>query len=464
METQNIEYKTKWKDEYLHYISGFANASGGTLYIGYADNGTLVGIDDAKGLLERLPNKAVQSTGLVPEINIHTQDGKDYLTITVKPSAQPISCNGKYYLRSGSTLQELNGTALTDFLTRQTNTEWDKQIVPEATLNDIDPEAVGYFVQCAIDMERLNKRALHDSTEKILRNLDLINAQGYLTNAALLLFGKNIKHWNMTAVFRIGRFGASRADLIMQDTIDCPLILMPDKIISILRSGYLVSPIKYEGLHRIEPLEVPEDALREMICNAIVHKNYTGTFTQMRIWNDKIELWNQGTLPDNYTVETLMQDHESYPRNKLIANVFFMAGFIEAWGRGYEKIREEFEKAHLQVPVFEQVRGGVMATILRENFMKIYGNHIPQNVGDNVGDVAVISGNDGGNMAVMKLTERQRTIIKLIKINPYISATQMSVIMSVIKRTIERELATLRKVGIIARDGSPRTGKWIVLK
>lgn len=119
METQNIEYKLKWDDKYLHYISGFANASGGTLYIGYADNGTLVGIEDAKGLLERLPNKAIQSTGLVPEINIHTQDGKDYLTITVKPSAQPISCNGKYYLRSGSTLQELNGTALTNFLLRK---------------------------------------------------------------------------------------------------------------------------------------------------------------------------------------------------------------------------------------------------------------------------------------------------------------------------------------------------------
>ena len=279
-----------WKDEYLHYISGFANAGGGTLYIGYDDNGTLVGIDNAKELLEKLPNKAVQSTGLIPEINIHSQDGKDYLTITVKPSSQPISCNGKYYLRSGSTLQELSGTALTEFLTRKTNTDWDKQIVPEATLNDVDTEAVEFFVQCAIDMERLNKRTLHDSTEKILRNLELINAQGYLTNAALLLFGKNIKHWNMNAVFRIGRFGASRADLIMQDSIDCPLILMPDKIISILRSGYLVSPIKYEGLHRIEPLEIPEDALREMICNAIVHKDYTGTFTQMRVWNDKIEL------------------------------------------------------------------------------------------------------------------------------------------------------------------------------
>ena len=116
MESQTTEYKQQWNDKYLAYISGFANAQGGTLYIGINDAGEVVGINNAKYLLENLPNKAIQATGIIPDIEILTKEGKDYVAIHIKPSDQPVSCNGKYYMRSGSTLQELNGNALTDFL------------------------------------------------------------------------------------------------------------------------------------------------------------------------------------------------------------------------------------------------------------------------------------------------------------------------------------------------------------
>ncbi len=451
MESQAIEYKRIWKDEYLHYISGFANADGGTLYIGFDDNGCVVGIDNAKYLLENLPNKAVQATGVIPEINLHTDKGKAYLAICIKPSEQPVSCNGKYYLRSGSTLQELNGNALTEFLISKTKSAWDSRIEPEATMDDIDPEAVEYFLRAAVRKNRISQASLTDSPEKVLRNLDLVNRQGQLTHAALLLFGKNIRQWCRLALFRIGRFGASRADLIMQDEIDCPLIEMPDKIMAVLRSNYLVAPIHYEGLQRIEPLEIPEEALREMICNAIVHRDYTGTFTQMRIWADRIELWNQGTLPPHYTIDTLMHDHESHPRNTLIADAFFRAGFIEAWGRGYEKIREAFKCEKLQVPIFEQVRGGVLATIKRERFITLQSHDVVENVVENVVD-----------NATNQLTERQKSIIKLIAATPNISATGMAQSLSVAPRTIQRELSVLQKQNILKRSGT-KGGQWIVL-
>ena len=462
METQNVEYKQSWRDEYLKYISGFANAQGGTLYVGIDDNGNVCGINNAKELLVNLPNKAVQATGIVPEINLLTENGMEYISIAIKSSTQAISCNGKYYLRSGSTLQELNGTALTDFLLKKTNYNWDKQIVSEATLDDIDSEAVSYFLHAAIRMRRLNESALDDSVEKVLHNLDLMNRQGQLTNAALLLFGKNLKHWNRTATFRIGRFGTSRADLIMQDEIDCPLIMMPDRIISILRSGYLVSPIHYEGLQRIEPLEIPEDALREMLCNAIVHKDYTGTFTQMRIWADHIELWNQGTLPPDYTIETLMQDHESYPRNTLIADVFFLAGFIETWGRGYEKIRDAFSRERLQMPTFEQVRGGVQATIKRERFIEMREG---KNVGSSSVDVGNLSEGSGvsfGASCTRQLTDRQEKIIKLISANPTLPTKKMAQVLAIAYRTLQRELATLQKQGLLIREGNTSASRWII--
>ena len=321
----------------------------------------------------------------------------------------------------------------------------------DATLDDIDPEAVEFFVKAAIRKQRLSASALNDSIEKVLRNLGVMNDKG-LTRAALLLFGKNLKQWSRTATFRIGRFGVNRADLIMQDEIVCPLIMMPDKIISILRSGYLVSPIHYEGLQRIEPLEIPEEALREMICNAIVHKDYTGTFTQMRIMDDKIELWNHGTLPPNYTIETLLNDHESLPRNSLIADTFYMAGYIESWGRGYEKIRNAFEKEHLQIPVFEQVRGGVMATIRRERFMAIQQ-------GRNVSSMSL----DVGSSSEVQLTDRQREVIRLIGINPSISAKLLAQKLNISMATVKRELTNLSERNIIEHKGALKGGHWYIL-
>jgi len=97
-----------------------------------------------------------------------------------------------------------------------------------------------------------------------------------LTLAALLLFGKDVERWNMTVAFRLGRFGNSQADLILQDRIVCPLIEMPDRVIETLRSKYLVSPIHYEGLKRKETLEIPEDGLREMLCNASFTRTIRG--------------------------------------------------------------------------------------------------------------------------------------------------------------------------------------------
>ncbi len=103
MESQNVEYKQSWKDEYLKWVCGFANAQGGTLDIGVGDDGNVVGIDNAKYLLENLPNKCIQATGIVPNIELGSDDGRDYLVIHIKPSEQPVTCNGKYYMRSGST-------------------------------------------------------------------------------------------------------------------------------------------------------------------------------------------------------------------------------------------------------------------------------------------------------------------------------------------------------------------------
>ena len=103
METQNLEWKETWRDEYSKVICGFANASGGVLEIGRRDNGEIIGISDTKKLLETLPNKIRSATGVIPTVDLKTENGKEYITINVNSYSFPISCNGKYYLRSGST-------------------------------------------------------------------------------------------------------------------------------------------------------------------------------------------------------------------------------------------------------------------------------------------------------------------------------------------------------------------------
>ena len=307
----------------------------------------------------------------------------------------------------------------------------------------------------AIEAQRIDPETRNDSTGKILRNLKLIDDQGHLTMAALLLFGKDIERWNMGAVFRIGRFQVSRDNLIIHDNIICPLIMMPDRVISTLRSKYLVSPIHYEGLFRKEPLEIPEDGLREIICNAIVHKDYTGTFIQMRVWDDRVELWNIGTLPEGFTVETLMAEHDSRPRNMLIAKVFYLAGFIESWGRGYEKIRRAFESEQLQFPTFEQVRGGMLSTIPRERFVSI-NNGTTQKSGQETE-----SGTETTEKTTQKTTEK---ILECIKQNPFISRKELSELCGITPDGIKWQLKSMQAHGQIIRIGPDKGGHWEVIE
>ena len=454
-ESQNIEFKQSWRDEYLRYICGFANAQGGTLYIGIDDNGKVCGIPNADKLLENLPNQINQTMGLLAQVDLHTENDKEYISIHVGPSDQAISYRGKFYYRSGTTLQEMNGVALTDFLYKKNNTTWDQTIADGATLDDLDSEAVDFFLRKAIDAQRLDESAKELPMIQLLRKLKLVDKDDRLTIAALLLFGEDIERWNLMASFRIGRFQHSQANLLFHDNIVCPLIQMPDRVMWTLRSRYLVAPIHYEGLHRVEPLEIPEDALREMVCNAIVHKNYFGPHIQMRVWDDRVELWNFGVLPNDFTIEKLLRTHESCPRNPLIAQIFYLAGFIEQWGRGYEKIHDAFEREHLMQPTFEQARGGFLATILREKFIAIQ-------TGKPIGseESATQEGQNPGKGREKSREKSREKILGLMQENVHITQDELAKSLQLSVKTIEKHIKNLKKEGVIRRIGPDKGGHW----
>ncbi len=235
-ESQNIEYKESWRDEYLKWICGFANAQGGRIYIGIDDNQQVVGVADTKRLMEDIPNKIVNYLGIVADVNLLHKEDKDYIEIAVQPCNLPIAYHGIYHYRSGSTKQELKGAALQQFLLRKMGHSWDDIENERATLDDIDRQAIDFFLRKAVDAGRMPVDSLNETTEKVLSNLNLIGGEGKLRNAALLLFGKNPAKFFTSVQFRIGRFGRDEADLMFQDVVDGNIIQMTDRVIEVLKS------------------------------------------------------------------------------------------------------------------------------------------------------------------------------------------------------------------------------------
>lgn len=371
-EQQNIEYKQSWRDECLKWVCGFANAQGGRIYIGIDDKGKATGVDDYKKLMDDLPNKIVSHLGLVVDVNLYEKGGKHYIEIVVPVSTVPISYHGAYHYRSGSTKQELKGNALHDFLLKKIGRTWDDTIIDSATLQDIDKDAITSFLKASIKSGRIYKNADKDDLLTLLQNLDLITPEGRLRTATVLLFGKRPQRYFIHSYFKIGKFGISDADLKFQDTIEGNIFEMVDKVIQLLKDRYLISPVTYEGIQRIEKLEYPEAALREAILNAIVHKDYTDTTIQLSVYDNKLMLWNPGKLPVDIPLEILTKKHPSRPRNKHIAEAFFRAGYIESWGRGIEKILAAFRETGLPEPVFEELWDGVMVTFLKDIYTEEY--------------------------------------------------------------------------------------------
>ena len=466
IETQHIEFKRIWKDDYLKWICGFANSEGGQLFIGVDDSGNVVGLDNPKKLMEDIPNKIASTLGVVVGVNLAEKDAKQYIAVTVPVSSAPVACQGKYYIRSGATLQELSGIALQDFVMHKIGLTWESQAVPDASIDDIDSEAIKYFIDRGIWAHRIPESARNDSVETVLRNRNLIDKNGRLTLAALLLFGKNPQQYCLTARVKIGMFGPGYSDLEGQDIVDGNLIQMADRVMDVLDQKYLMRPIHYEGWVRMEPLEIPDDALREILYNSIIHKDYRGGEITIRVFKDHLEIWNPGKLPEDFDIDKLWERHGSVKRNNLIAEVFYYAGFIENWGRGFEKIHKAFIAENLKLPTFASHTGGFEVDIFREKYVamsgydKILDNADTKNVTDGIAE---------------QLSERQRNILVALGIggtnvtnnvtnNVTKTTDDIAALLGVSKRTILRDLEKMKELGIIVRVGTSKSGYWEIVK
>jgi ATP-dependent DNA helicase RecG len=404
------------------------------IFIGKTDDGTVNGVVDYKKLMDDLPNKISSKLGVFCEVNLHEENSLFYIEIITKSYSNAISYNGKYYLRVGSTNQELTGIKLTEFLLKKAGRTWDDVIEPNAILDDINQETIDAFKAMVKSSGRLPALESEKDINIILENLRLTE-NGRLKRAALLLFGKNPKRFYISSFVKIGRFGISDSDLKSQELIEGNLYQLAFKTIDILNTKYFKKKITYQGEKRVEIPEYPFDAVREALFNALVHRVYEATPVQISIYDDRVIFWNQGILPLNLSEEDLKVKHASFPRNPHIAESFFHAGFIESWGRGTIRIIEECINAGLPEPKIEEVTGGVAVTLYKDKASDDY-------------------------LSKFDLNDNQLKAVKYIRKNGHITNGTYQELYKVSDRTALRHLDELVKLDVLMKVGEKKGTRY----
>ena len=192
-------------------------------------------------------------------------------------------------------------------------------------------------------------------------------------------------------------------------------------------------------MYRIETPEYPTIALREMLLNAMVHRSYMGSFTQLRVYDEKINLWNDGGLPEGINLEALKRSHKSKPRNLLIADVCFKGGLIDAWGRGTISIINACEEAGLPEPELIEEDGGFMVTLSKDRFTE-------------------------EQLQQLGLNDRQIKAVLYMKEKGKITNAEYQQINSISERTASREISELVKADILEQAGTFGAGSFYKIK
>jgi ATP-dependent DNA helicase RecG len=296
-------------------------------------------------------------------------------------------------------------------------------------------ETIDLFKAKGIEAKRLHESCLKDTPEKFLDNLKLTE-NGFLKRAALLLFHPDPERFVTGAFIKIGFF-RSESDLQFQDDIHGNLIEQVERTMELLLTKYTRALVSYKGLSRVETYEYPEKALREALLNAVSHKDYAGCIpVQIRIYPDRIKIWNEGKLPEDWTVKYLYDEHPSRPYNPDIANAFFRSGYVEAWGRGIDKMSEKCVAAGLPVPQITNEGSDFWITFRKD----IYNREELSNRG---------------------LNKRQIDAILFFKAKGEITSSEYADKYNVSDRTARRDLSELTEMELLKNEGNNKNSRYI---
>ncbi len=437
-ESVNVELKSSFSDEVIISLVAMANHRGGVVIIGVSDNRKIKGIDLNRESIGSWASEIRSKTQpfLSVEIENRIIDNKTVVIFEVAEfPLKPVSFKGRFYLRKNNGNHLLTLQEISEMYLRTKNSSWDFYPNKEKSLDDLDLEKI----EKVKGMIESNLGIDLGGAFNFLRKYSLIveeDGNDYPANASLLLFSKVPSR---QTDIQIGLFQdditIKKNKIIRQD-----LISEADEVMDFIKTYILKEFIITGRPQREERWQYPIDAIREIVINAIIHRDYQeGTHSQFRVYFDKLVLWNSGWLPFDFTIEDVKEGkRESKPRNKLVAEIFRDAGLIERYGSGVKRAIEQIKEYGLAEPLIEESSGGFRFTILSKEF-----------------------GEKAREKTVEKTVEK---IVDMIREAPAITTKELIMKTGLSRRGVEWNLSVLKEKGIIKRIGPDKGGHWEVLQ
>lgn len=351
-------------------VCGFLNARGGTLVVGVDDRGKVLGVEGAiersqaiqSHLIEKVAPKALWS------VSAEDLDGKTLIVVDVPQGTEtPYIYDDTIYVRLGATVRKASGPKITELIERRHTqpVRWERLPALGLEVTDLDAEEI---LRTAEEGARTRGYRFRDvkSASAVLEDLNLCRG-GIPLNSAVVLFGKNpARHYAQLRV-RLARFkGEQGISFQNSRVLEGNAFFLIDQIESFFRQHVEVaSELPKAGLRRTDAPAYPFPALREAMMNALVHRDYSAFDggISISIYDDRIEIWNSGGLPEGMTLKELKEERVSRPRNPDIAHVFWLRELIERYGIGTGLIIEECRRAGLPEPEWRLGGSGVTLTI-----------------------------------------------------------------------------------------------------
>ena len=443
-ESEEVEFKksTAQLDRALKSVCSFLNHKGGEVYFGIS-KGKIVGQDVSDQTLKSISQKIRQR--IKPEISLEIKvleiEDKKIIEVKIKEGDnKPYYLDGIAYKRVGTENVVVPPEELERIILEKRKRYWDSEICEEVRLEDIDVEKVRWFVKKA-KTERNLKIDEKLPVSELLERLELAK-NGELTNAAVLLFAKNPQKFFLQAETRCARFKGIKPvkPFIDMKVFGCSILDQVDKSLNFVLDHISMAVWLVSGqAAREERYEYPPDAVREAIINAICHRDYSlPSNMQIRVFDDRIEIWGCGPLPEPLTPEDLKRKHRSIPRNPLIAKCFFLIKYIEQWGTGTNDMIAACINWSLPEPEFELVTGDLVVTIRKDIYTEDY-------------------------LKTLGLNERQIKAVEYLKINKTLTSKKYAELFSITDRMARNDLRELINKKIIKRKGvSDKTTYYIL--
>lgn len=340
---ENFVQKKEWKDKHLRWICALANSGGGKLVVGAAGR-------DPSGLAKAVRERAAAALGIRCKAKPMMHMGEPVVAVTVPASPLAVWLAGSCHVLDDNGCSELKGEALDAFLLSRRGLRWDSVPAAGATLEDLSPEAIERFRVLARLAGRIDSHVLAKPAGPLLERLHLV-AGSRPTNAAMVLFSADPELWQPGTYIKIGLFG-EETGARREEVVRGPLAGQVERALDLLSRKYL--PGAQPGAAPDAPPPVSMTALKELLVNAVAHKDYLSAVpVQVRVSEDGVRISNRACLPDRWDAAAARKTRASDPPNPALAQILYLAGLADMWGSGLQNVRQSSLAARAPEPEYE---------------------------------------------------------------------------------------------------------------